>query len=623
MATPRPQDFFEAPAPVAARGGLATGGFVATVALIALAAGAYAAYFHPFLSDDALISLRYAQRLLDGHGLSWTDGRPVEGYTNLLWVLLAALLGALGIDLITAARALGILCTVLTGTALLRLQLPGDPGTSRLARAGALLLFGLAATTAVWAIGGLEQPLIGAALAWALLGVLELAGEAPPRPVQAVFPGCCYAAMCLTRPDSPLFVVASCLALWLGWRSRGQPVPWRALLVLAGIPFLAYLGQTLFRHAYYGEWVTNTALVKVSPSRHHAWQGLVYLGFGALTMAPLGLAAAACLRALGRAGDLGRVLVLLVPALMWSAYVIAIGGDIFPAYRHCTPLVVLAAFMVALGAAPLLGSLSRGRAIGVVLLTAGALLLVQGASPEVQRARSERWEWTGRDLAQLLKAGFGDRQPLMAVSAAGCLPYFTRYPVIDMLGLNDYYLPRHPPPPAARLGVSAHDLGSGPYILARRPDLIVYDVGAPHDAFLTGHQLDADPAFRAAYTPVVFDLPTAPGGAATVWVNRESPLIGLRREAEGVWVPGYLVNGNPASRVHLGPGGGFALRVTPATPAEVTLRMGDEIVRSPRVEVKGRGEARVEATSGPDGTLHITVRALDAAGVELEGIEIS
>jgi arabinofuranosyltransferase len=40
-----------------------------------------AVHYLPFLSDDSLISLRYAHRLLDGHGLTWTEGRPVEGYS--------------------------------------------------------------------------------------------------------------------------------------------------------------------------------------------------------------------------------------------------------------------------------------------------------------------------------------------------------------------------------------------------------------------------------------------------------------------------------------------------------------------------------------------------------------
>ncbi|MFN9706963.1 MAG: hypothetical protein ACK595_19380, partial [Planctomycetota bacterium] len=70
-----------------------------------------------FVSDDAFISLRYAERLLAGDGLTWTDGERVEGYSNLLWVLaVAALHGVLhdglglGVDLVAAARLLGYGC---------------------------------------------------------------------------------------------------------------------------------------------------------------------------------------------------------------------------------------------------------------------------------------------------------------------------------------------------------------------------------------------------------------------------------------------------------------------------------------------------------------------------------
>jgi arabinofuranosyltransferase len=42
-------------------------------------------------SDDAYISYRYAQNLVDGHGLVFNPGDKVEGYTNLLYTLLAAI----------------------------------------------------------------------------------------------------------------------------------------------------------------------------------------------------------------------------------------------------------------------------------------------------------------------------------------------------------------------------------------------------------------------------------------------------------------------------------------------------------------------------------------------------
>lgn len=57
-----------------------------SVSLALAALAVHARYYMPFVADDTFISLRYAQRLLEGHGLTWTDGSPaVEGYSNLLW----------------------------------------------------------------------------------------------------------------------------------------------------------------------------------------------------------------------------------------------------------------------------------------------------------------------------------------------------------------------------------------------------------------------------------------------------------------------------------------------------------------------------------------------------------
>lgn len=67
----------------------------------------------PFFEDDAFISLRYSWRLLHGHGLTWTDGAPVEGYSNLLWVLLVAAGGLFSRDLVWVSRVMGVSLTVI------------------------------------------------------------------------------------------------------------------------------------------------------------------------------------------------------------------------------------------------------------------------------------------------------------------------------------------------------------------------------------------------------------------------------------------------------------------------------------------------------------------------------
>ena len=67
---------------------------------------AHAHLYRSFLSDDALISFRYARRLVQGFGLSWTGNERVEGYTDLLWVLLDAAGGWLRFGYITTALVL-------------------------------------------------------------------------------------------------------------------------------------------------------------------------------------------------------------------------------------------------------------------------------------------------------------------------------------------------------------------------------------------------------------------------------------------------------------------------------------------------------------------------------------
>ena len=51
------------------------------------------------LFEDAMISMRYARHLADGHGFVWNIGeKPIEGFTNLLWVLWMSVAHKLGMS---------------------------------------------------------------------------------------------------------------------------------------------------------------------------------------------------------------------------------------------------------------------------------------------------------------------------------------------------------------------------------------------------------------------------------------------------------------------------------------------------------------------------------------------
>ncbi|MEC8424172.1 MAG: hypothetical protein VX000_10365, partial [Myxococcota bacterium] len=182
----------------------------AGVGLGLLALGGQVAEHWPYISDDALISLRYAERFAAGQGLTWTAGAPVEGYSNLLWTLLLALPAALGVDPIVGLRALNLAAAaaVVVGVAW--------PWRDRPVPAlVAALAVGADGTLGVWALGGLEQPLLAALVGFAA-GSLGAAVGRKDAAVGAVLPAAVALALaCWTRPDTPLLVAMLAVGWWL------------------------------------------------------------------------------------------------------------------------------------------------------------------------------------------------------------------------------------------------------------------------------------------------------------------------------------------------------------------------------------------------------------------------
>ena len=586
----------------------------------------YAWQFLPFLSDDSLISLRYAERLLAGDGLTWTDGERVEGYSNLLWVLgVAGLAPLLGGDLILAARALGVLSMAAVLAALFHAFWPGRP-RDLLAPAAAAFAIAACAPMAIWAIGGLEQPLFAALLAWSLALALPLAGADAPATRRILRAGAPLALLCVTRPDGVLFALAIGLGLLIGRSPRWSSL--RVVLILAILPAALVAGQLGFRLAYYGEWVPNTAHAKVSLSSLHLLRGYQYVTRGARGIPMLPLAALAALALLWLRPRRPRAAVLLVSLLIWAGYVAVIGGDIFPAYRHLVPLVVVAAFLLAEATAAL-APLGRRVPAG---LAAFALVPVTAWSAhthfEIDRARLERWEWDGKVVGELLQRAFGPRAPLLAVDAAGCVPFFSRLPSLDLLGLNDRYLATHPPPDFGR-GWIGHELGDGAYVLRRKPDLLLFCTpqGSARGCFRSGSELLASQEFRRDYARVHYETPPPRGLSGTLWVRRDG-VAGLRRSPTQLQIPGLLFTANPATIMRASPDGTFEAAVPSTAPARIqslavpagawrldARTSGPSVVRValPDGQALSEGAPPLDLTLAAPADLTIEVRARDQA----------
>jgi len=445
-------------------------------------------------SDDAYISFRYAENLAHGQGLVFNPGERVEGYTNLLWVVLLAGLHRLGADTPRAAYLLSLLLGAITialvsvWPARLAPLLQGlaraegkvrpwvdRPGLVVWGAAGALLL-GCSHAFAFHAVQGLETTLMAVLVSVALLA-LNPRSRRPGWVSAAAF----VLAM-LTRPEGLLLflVVAAAFALSLENTSRRarfhEFVPCAAALAAYGC-FLAW------RVWYYGTLVPNTFFAKRAALAADVASGIAYVadwvvgGSGAVV-------AVACLVI---ALVLGCRVVLAWPFLLLgvhAAAVVTTGGDFFPLGRFFVPLAPLAAVLAALACVLIPALLWRSSGAprplvwavqGVAMLAAGAALAVPGlhqaGSAEAEYAQfTGKWVHLGRVLKGALPAG-----TTIALSPVGAIPYFSGLPTIDILGLTDAHVARVPADPTiARKGHQKHD---GAYILSRKPTVLVLGNG--------------------------------------------------------------------------------------------------------------------------------------------------
>jgi hypothetical protein len=499
-------------------------GAVATVSL-----ALRAAWYHPFFADDAFISLRYADRVLSGHVLTWSDDQKVECYSNLLWVLACSALGALGGDLVWAARGLGIVATLAALGAILFAHRRRE---TRLVALGVVLVVVAASNPiAIWSIGGLETPLVLALVSWSIALLRVAHGEAHDKTVSVLL-----GLLALTRPDGVVLTAGILLATILE-TPRDRRWPQALRLSLGSV--IAVLAQLAFRLAYYGDWVPNTARVKLLWSPQRLVEGALYLRNGALAHAPLvGLLLAALM--IRTESVRARTRLFLLPAGLWAAYVGTIGGDIFPGHRHFAPVVLLAGW----GGVEVLDQLLRrfegARTWGLVVAVLAASALLQGMDADGARAKDERWEWDGRTLGLFLKSTFAAEQPTLAVDAAGAVPFYSRLPAIDMVGLNDRWIATHPPDQVG-VGFLGHELGDGASVLARHPDFVLLGRPPGEVAFelRSEKQMIETEEFQRDYRALFLEIGDPPL-IARLWTRLTSPTIGIRRQGNTVVVPGMF-----------------------------------------------------------------------------------
>ena len=210
------------------------------------------------LFEDAMISMRYARNLAEGHGLVWNVGEePIEGFTNLLWVLWMAVGHKLGLS-----EAKISLFIMLTGVCILLANgLVVAKVARRLTDASWVPLAVLAATLfdyplVFWTLRGMEVGALTLLVNTLLWLVLE--NEEKFSMGRTVLMSVLTASALLLRSDS---VVPIGLIGLYGLYTAEKRVLF-ALTLAAGAGG-AVGAQTAFRITYFHDRLPNTAYLKL------------------------------------------------------------------------------------------------------------------------------------------------------------------------------------------------------------------------------------------------------------------------------------------------------------------------------------------------------------------------
>ena len=458
-------------------------------ALAVLLGAAHGTRYLGYVCDDAVISFRSVVHFGLGQGLVYNVGEPVETFTNLGFVWLLVLAQTLGIDLFAAATWIGWTAAVLSVWAtwwLARGLLPGN-----VAWAPALVV-ALSTTLIGQAGSGLET---STCALFVTLGLGQLLRECAPigpiggttapaaRPQHQGLAIGLLAIAALVRLDTIAVLVGAFVlkTLWCGPRQRRARAIDTILLVLGlALP-------TLYRLLCYGTPLPNPVMAKfgLAPDPLVYKAGVNYL----LEWSRVDLGAPLLVFGLGAALRTDRrAQALVVLCCGWFFYVVTSGGDHMPYQRFVTPLLPTTVTAVFVGLHHALGpALARSRwlagvaALAVIVLAFAPMVqsLSRGNVPERsfggERYRREIGEFFATEAARL------DRPLVVAGGAAGYMGHFggPRVRFVDILGLCDAQIARHGRRDARM--PPGHQMGDGSYVLAQRPDYIVFGSSTPGD----------------------------------------------------------------------------------------------------------------------------------------------
>jgi hypothetical protein len=509
--------------------------------------------FRGFVIDDDAIAHRLGERLASGDGLTVNDGEFVHGVTALLGVLVSGLASWLGLDPFLVSGLHSSAWAVSCGFLVLATARRHGVRDRYALLLGAALLVAL--PFSLWSLGLVGVISSAASAGWALHHLS--APEAPDR--RLLLASLFLVLLTLCRIDGfvlalPILLVAAVLH---GLR-RGA--------VFVALPFLAGWGVLLFlQYLHFDSLFPDMASTKASLSAASLAAGADYLIEFLRVFLPVTVfGALVTLRGFRRSGNRIGLATLFVAA-SYVAYLVTVGGDWMPGYRHFA--VVLLLLVVAL-----ISSAGSVRALLLaVALLAGSAVVSLFTEPAQRALDASSWFADCEEGATALAELLTGQDPLLAVEPLGCPSWFTEFRLLDMVGLFedhiahvdsvgrpvswvDWQRARNAGPlvgtARSDVYVPGHGKGDGDYVWEREPDLfLLCDPLATTDegCFRSWSELRSGFPIESRYQPLRFRFKD--GTRWSVWVRFDGGVTGVRRDAATITVPSWLLASTATSPV--------------------------------------------------------------------------
>ncbi|UCD93402.1 MAG: hypothetical protein JSU69_06400 [Candidatus Zixiibacteriota bacterium] len=428
------------------------------VLFLAIAIHLAMAVWFNFTQDDAFITFRYAANFANGHGLVFNIGERIEGYTNFLWAILMILGRLAGIDTILFSKLIGVACGI--GTIIFLYFMTGEiPGFKPLWRGFTCLLLAAAYSFAYWSVAGLETAAFSMMVTASIYFYIRRSCMAAPL----------LALATLLRPEGAL--ICAILLVYELLSSRALT----SYLLAVGVTYIILLVPFLaFKLSYFGNLLPNPFYAKTGLNMAKLKDGLEYVWLYLWHYCGAGLFLVPALVFFKKAPK--TIKLGLVTMLVYTGYIILVGGDVLKVHRFFIPVLPLYVMLIVFGT----DRLFRNKIIPGIILVGilGWQLFMPFKHVKIYHIAERALVWKMEQAAKrLLDADHSDFS--LATSTIGMISYsLTGHTIIDLLGLTDTTVARHPEPAVPGLQTTWKERKfNSAYILSRQPDYILFSTG--------------------------------------------------------------------------------------------------------------------------------------------------